>query len=277
MDVDEYISKANQQLTDGKFYRKLKENPTRKHSDIVNNAIESFKKQELLSTSITKKLFTNDVRTPQFHILPKIHKPNIPGRPVVSSAECHTCKISKFFDHYLKRHAEAQPSYIKDTADFINKINRVENTTKDTFLVTLDVKSLYINIPNHEGIETAKEALNLVPKKPIPTKAVIKFLFLILTLSNFILSGIHYLQKPEYAMGTRCAPYYTNIFKGKLERNLIYPCLQTFSDFYCRFADDIFLLWNGSQTQLLDFITRLILDTTQYNLILNIQNTASSS
>ena len=49
MDVDEYISKANQQLTDGNFYKTLNEDPTRKHSDIVNSTIESFKKQELLS------------------------------------------------------------------------------------------------------------------------------------------------------------------------------------------------------------------------------------
>ena len=68
MDVDEYISKANQQLKDGNLYRKLNDDSARKHSDIVNNTIESFKKQELLSTSIAKKLTTIDVRTPQFHI-----------------------------------------------------------------------------------------------------------------------------------------------------------------------------------------------------------------
>ena len=75
-------------------------------------------------------------------------------------------------------------------------------------------------------------------------------------MNNFIFNGIHYLQKLEYAMGIICAPNYINIFKGKFERNFIYPCLQTFSNFYCRFTD-IFLLWNGSQIQLLDFITRL--------------------
>ena len=37
----------------------------------------------------------------------------------------------------------------------------------------------------------------------------------------------------------------------------MYPCLQTFSNFCCRFIDDIFLCWNGSETQLLEFITRL--------------------
>ena len=34
--------------------------------------------------------------------LPKIQKPSILGRPVISSVECHTSKISKFADHYLK-------------------------------------------------------------------------------------------------------------------------------------------------------------------------------
>ena len=58
-------------------------------------------------------------------------------------------------------------------------------------------------------------------------------------------------------MGTICAPNYENIFMGKFERNFKYQSLQTFSNFYWWFIDDIDLLWNGSETQLLDFITRL--------------------
>ena len=230
---------------------------TRKHNDIVNNIIETFKKQELLSTLTAKTLTTNEVRTPKFHILPKIHKPSIPGRPVLSSVECHTSKISKFVDHYLKPHAEALPSYIKDIADFINKINDTENTTEETFLVFLDAKLLCTIIPKHKGINAAEEALNTVPKKPIAAKVITKFLFLMFTLNNFIFNRIHYLQKLGCAMGSICTPNYANIFMGKFERNFIYPCFPTFSNFYCRFFDDIFLLGNGSKTQLLDFITRL--------------------
>ena len=58
-------------------------------------------------------------------------------------------------------------------------------------------------------------------------------------------------------METICAPNYANTFIGKFEGNFMHPCLQTFSNIYCRFINDIFLLWNGSKTQLLDFITRL--------------------
>ena len=64
MDVEEYISKANQQLKDKNIYKKLNEDPTRKHNDIASNIIESFKNQELLYTSTAKKLTINEVRTP---------------------------------------------------------------------------------------------------------------------------------------------------------------------------------------------------------------------
>ena len=49
-------------------------------------------------------------------------------------------------------------------------------------------------------------------------------------------------------MRTICTPSYTNIFMGKVERNFIYPCLKTFC---CQFIDDIFLPWDGIESQLL--------------------------
>ena len=191
LEVKDYIAKANEQLQDNSSYQKLNVDPTAKYSDIVNSAIESFRKQELLSNSTARKLTVDEVKTPQFHIFLKVHKTNIPGRPVVSSVEFHTSKISKFVDHYLQPHAKSLPSYIKDTSDFINRINETKEINKDSILVTLDVKSLYTNIPNHEGIEAVKSALNSVSQKPIATKVIIKFLFLILTLNNFVFNGVH--------------------------------------------------------------------------------------
>ena len=143
------------------------------------------------------------------------------------------------------------PSYIKDTSDFTNRINKTKDINKDTILVTLNVKSLYTNIPNHEGIETLKSALNSVSKKPIATKVIIKFLFVLtLTLSNFVFNGIHFLPKIGCAIGTICTPNYANIFMGKFEKTCIYPYINQFSNFYCRFIDDIFFIWNGTVIQL---------------------------
>ena len=76
-DVKDYIAKANEQVQDNSFYQKLNVDLTTKHSEIVNSAIESFRKQELLPNSTASKLTVNEVRTPQFHILPKVYKTNI--------------------------------------------------------------------------------------------------------------------------------------------------------------------------------------------------------
>ena len=47
---------------------------------------------------------------------------------------------------------EQIPSYVQDTSDFISKLKAVETVPDNSHLVPLDVKSLYTNIPNSEGI-----------------------------------------------------------------------------------------------------------------------------
>ena len=180
------------------------------------NEIEEIKE---ISNSINLKVYKT-----------KGHKPNIPGRPVVSSVECHTSKISKFVDHYLQPHARSLSSHTKDTSDFINRIDETKDINEDITFVTLDVKSLYTKVFNNDGIEAVKSELNSVSQKPNSTKVIIKFLFLILTLNNFVFNGIHYLQKIGCAMGAICEPNYSNILMWKFEKN-IYLNINLFSNF----------------------------------------------
>ena len=42
---------------------------------------------------------------------------------------------------------------LKDTPDFINRINETKGINKDTILVTLVVQPVYTSILNHEEIE----------------------------------------------------------------------------------------------------------------------------
>ena len=59
--------------------------------------------------------------------------------------------------------------------------------------MTLDVKSLYTNIPNNEGIKAVREAYDKQPSKSVSTEVIITFLSLILTLNNFVFNCFHYL------------------------------------------------------------------------------------
>ena len=54
-----------------------------------------------------------------------------------------------------------------------------------------------------------------------------------------------------------CVENYANAFLGKFEGAYIYPYIRSSVIFYCQFMDDLFLLWNGSEIELLDFIAKL--------------------
>ena len=60
---------------------------------------------------------------------------------------------SKCIVNQLQPHAREHKLCVKDSSDFIQKINNMGNIPPDnSFLVTMDAPSLYINIPNKEGI-----------------------------------------------------------------------------------------------------------------------------
>lgn len=68
--------------------------------------------------SLPQYLAQKHWRTPIFYILPKIHKPGNPGRPIISQIESPTSKLSKVVDNYLKPFIPNIPSYLKDTRFF---------------------------------------------------------------------------------------------------------------------------------------------------------------
>ena len=92
-----------------------------------------------------------------FYTLTKIHKPTPVGRPIISGCSGPTERISAFVDHLIQPIAQLQASYLKDTTDFINFIERIK-LPKSAILVSMDVTSLYTNIPQREGITTVCHA-----------------------------------------------------------------------------------------------------------------------
>ena len=89
-------------------------------------------------------LTPNPPRIPVFYTLTKIHKPTPVGRPIISGCDGPTECISAFGDHLLQPIAQIQPSYLKDTTDFINFVEKTKLPSK-AILVSMDVTSLYTN------------------------------------------------------------------------------------------------------------------------------------
>ena len=165
-----------------------------------------------------KILKITSAQIPRLYIQPKIHKQSNPERPVISSVNCQTSNISKYVDYHLQPIVQQIPSYIQDTSDFLRKINRIEKIPDISYLVSLNVRSLYTSILNSEGIKAVKTSLENFPRTTVATKVITTFLSLILTLNNFVFNCKNYLQIKGCTMGTICAPTYANIFMDHFER-----------------------------------------------------------
>ena len=108
--------------------------------------------------------------------------------------------------------------------------------------MSIDVKLLYTNISNSEGIAAVKNAYVNYSKKSIATKVVTTFLALTLTLNNFIFNCKHYLQIKGCVMGTLYAPAHANIFMASFESKYVYPYIKEKVIKFLRFIDDLFVM-----------------------------------
>ena len=106
----------------------------------------------------------------RFYLLPKIYRKGVPGRLICSSVNHPTSRISKFVDEHIKGYVPHTKSYIRYTQDFITKIKSLGSDPEGAILCTLDVSSLYTNIPNQEGILAVAEKLRSDPSKTPITK-----------------------------------------------------------------------------------------------------------
>ena len=102
-------------------------------------------------------LTSDPPRKPVFYTLTKIHKPTPVGRPIIEGCDGPTERVSALVDHLIQPIAQKQASYLKDTTDFLNFLEKTK-LPKNTILVSMDVTSLYTNIPQEEGITTVCKA-----------------------------------------------------------------------------------------------------------------------
>ena len=156
-------------------------------------------------------------------------------------------------DLHLQSHVQTLPSYLQDTTDFLKKQEALGPIPSDALLVSMDVTSLYTNIPHSNGIKACEEAWDERDIKDPPTQTLVKLLTLVLKCNNFEFNGQHYLQVQGTAMGTKMAPAYANMFMGRLEKQLLMSVtMRPFS--WLRFIDDIDMKWLHGRDNLDTFL-----------------------
>jgi hypothetical protein len=244
MDIEDYITEAERQLNDVNFYIHKNQDLTTTHTAQIIGILSKLLENKEITESVFQQLSPIGSRTSRFYFLPKIHKQIVKGRPIISGNGSPTEKISEFVDEHIKHIVPLLTSYIKDTTDFVNKIESLPKMPPGTILVTMDVSSLYTCIPHDEGIIAIAEYHKKYKKGVLTTKSVCTLLEAVLKKNNFEINNKHYLQIGGTAMGTRLAPSYANIFMGWLENQYLSSC-PVKPKVYYRYIDDIFMIFQN--------------------------------
>lgn len=256
---EQYDKGIKNQLMNRDFYVPLRSNPTER----IKLEIDATITLALDSGWITEKekefLITKHPVCPVLYGLPKIHKSLVdpPLRPIVSGNGSLTEPLSQFVDFFIKKLVPSLPSFLGDTTDLLNVINGF-NVEATTILVTMDVQSLYTNIPHEGGLQALSHYLNTRPEGVVPpSDFLITLTEMALTMNYFQYTGSFYLQTQGTAMGAAFAPNYANLFMGHWEEKYIYNPSNPFLSkiiLWRRYIDDILLIWNGTAEELERFV-----------------------
>lgn len=257
-----YVSEASRQLNNATFYRRIDQPPSN-----VRSKIDQVLKHLLQTKFLTRREYQHFRPTPSSHdsrvfkLLPKLHKkvwpdPYMPpGRPIVSDVKSVSRNVSDLVDFFLQPLCTRLPSHLRDSQHLI-AILRQTSASCSSLLFTLDVESLYTNIPIEEGLHAVSCAFLANPDPSRPDLTILTLLRLILTSNNFNFGGQEWLQTHGVAMGKAFGGAYANLFLGQWEKSALSSFQQPVS-LWVRFQDDILGIWDHGSDQLQQFVDHL--------------------
>ncbi len=261
-DRTNYIEAGKKHLSDTSIYEIAHNDSTETLGQAINQFVHNINKKGIIDNK-TKDFLTfkddSPPRTQQLYFLKKIHKNPISERPIVSGCGGPTEKISQLVDFHLQPFVPKITSYVKDSGHMINILETTKIPPNCT-IATIDVKSLYLNIPHKEGIQAVLNRLYKEDEDPdsvtIPKGTMKDLLNIVLTKNYFQFADQMYHQIQGTAMGTKMAPAYANIFMAELEDKLL-DNYHKKPIIWKRYIDDVLCIWPGDQADFSNFVNYL--------------------
>ena len=123
--------------------------------------LKVLKDNEFIDNKLYYYLKPTDSPTPRFYGQPKIHKPGVPIRPIVSYSGSPLYNLNKYIANILK--AYVRNNNANNSTMFSNYIRNVP-IKDDEIIVSFDVISLYTNIPITDTLNIIKDLLIMMIK-----------------------------------------------------------------------------------------------------------------
>jgi hypothetical protein len=265
LDQEAYINECHRQLLDPSTYRTLNNSEIPLISTLLRKVLLSLMRQKFITKSKFEKLVPklHLIKPRVFYTLPKIHKPTCswplsgnvpPGRPIVGNCNSEDTEICKYIDSFLKPIVAKQPFILSNTEHLI-KILQETTLSKNSILFSMDVNSLYTNIPIGKGIEIVKKYFDKYPAPRRPDSHILNLLSISLYKNDFLFYGQWYRQTKGVAMGKQYAPSFANLYMCDWESYIMTNLAQNRLSMWVRYLDDIFGIWEGTVRELINFTT----------------------
>jgi hypothetical protein len=249
---NEYITKCEEFIRNNNI-TELKKDPTATFQKDIKSAIKSC--PTLFSPYDSPKLVQMNPSAPRFFGLPKVHKPGIPIRPVVSNVSAPNHLLARRLNQVYRQNSKFSPKYgVINSADLAVRLSRLVFPPKCT-LVSFDVTNLFPSVPPEKAILLAEEILL---RKRVPAPIVLDLQSALKTCVSqnyFKFNEKLFLQTEGLAMGSPLSPLLADIYMDNFEKELfasVSPLLKNVCAWF-RYVDDILCVWTGSVRQLDNF------------------------
>ena len=126
------------------------------------------------------------------------------AEPIVRSIGSVTENISALVDFHPRKIVPRIPSYVKNAIHFINITKNIQLDPQE-ILVTIDVSSLYTNIPHTEGTAAINKIMQETGTETLLKILISNLTYLVFTKIYFNFNDQLYEKKQGTAMGTRMA------------------------------------------------------------------------
>ena len=259
MNTIDYDKKAHDLLDNKESYAVLSKDPTRTTERNLLTLLRNLRREKKIDEA-----FYNSVRPSEgsskpalFYGRVKIHKRDVPLRPVIATCGTSTYKLAQRLSFILRPLTGSSGRILRNTEDLISIFDEVV-IEEDEMLVSYDVKSLFTSIPVEESIKICERRLQsddtLAERTSLSVPTIITLLKFCLTTTAFQFNGTVYKQLDGVAMGLPISPVIADIFMEHFEDSTFknYPLPPRI---WHRFVDDVIAVVRKKSSQsLLDHL-----------------------
>ncbi|XP_044761653.1 uncharacterized protein LOC123318931 [Coccinella septempunctata] len=204
MDKTQYKELVDTLLQDEQYYKQLTRDPTTSMQNKCNAVIKSLVNKGYITQTQGKRLYNYNSVPARFHGLPKIHKPTLTIRPIISCINTPSSKLSVFISDILSKYLSASSSiyFIEDSFSFADLINDFQ-LPDNYVIISLDVISLFNNISLDLAVSAIESKWQLINNHTtIPKEEFLSIINFLFTSNYFVFDGIFYLQILGSPMGS---------------------------------------------------------------------------